>query len=69
MGHDVACVAYANVQEDEQQPAASLAGVHAAWYSTCDMGVQVGLLQLQPVIGRKLRKAGADRGTVDGHGV
>jgi hypothetical protein len=35
----------------------------AAWY----MGVQVGLLQ--PMIGRKLRKAGVDRGTVDGHGV
>ena len=32
--------------------------VHAAWY----MGVQVGLLQ--PMIGRKLRKAGVDRGTV-----
>jgi hypothetical protein len=37
--------------------------VNAAWY----MGVQVGLLQ--PMIGRKLRKAGVDRGTVDGHGV
>jgi hypothetical protein len=37
--------------------------VHAAWY----MGVQVGLLQ--PVIGRKPRNAGVDRGTVDGHGV
>ena len=37
--------------------------VHAAWY----MGVPVGLLQ--PMIGRKLRKAGVDRCTVDGHGV
>ena len=37
--------------------------VHAAWY----MGGPVGLLQ--PMIGRKLRKAGVDRGTVDGHGV
>jgi hypothetical protein len=35
--------------------------VHAAWY----MGVPVGLLQ--PMIGRKLRKAGTDRGTVDEH--
>jgi hypothetical protein len=32
-----------------------------------NMGVQVGLLQ--PMTGRKLRKAGADRGTADGHGV
>jgi hypothetical protein len=37
--------------------------VHAAWH----MGVQVGLLQ--PMIGQKLWKAGANRGPADGHGI
>jgi hypothetical protein len=65
VGHGVAyAMAYANqraVMSNIQL------AVHAAWYIHTCMGVQVGLLQ--PMIGRKLRKAGADRGTVDGHGV
>ena len=56
MGHGVA---YANVQDEQQPAGCACCMVHG--------GVPVGLLQ--PMIGRELRKAGVDRGTVDGHGV
>jgi hypothetical protein len=58
-GHGVA-YAYANVQ-DEQQPTSWMCMLHGTWGCS-----QVGALQ--PMIGRKLRKAGADRGMADGHG-